>query len=548
MAGIFNRRKAPKFKTLAYLNWLGGPSSEISDPLLRLRLAALMCLFGEPDYYPRNPAAPVVASQDDPRWLLTDRAVSYLRDVLGAVDPPDWRYLTPAQLMERAIDDALDASVEATLHEAIRLRQEADIRVTPGVILARAANHPEGRGSGLIRQLAPWIVTRADDPAIGLAYQLARYGKPVPNALKKAWQEALEGFDNLELARHRLEGGHPVKTLDVVNLVHAQSAPINQLMRGQLRATGLTWEAIVSQRGSNRAAWLDALNVMDHVALVRNLRNLVEAGVEAERFADALVDGAAAEGVVPFRYYAAYNAVRKARAPRGRSGDVPVVLEAIEEAMQAALGRQPRFEGRVMVLVDNSGSARGKTRSSVGRLRVATIGNLTAIVTTLQADIGVVGIFGDRLRTFRVRKGSSPLDLLNRAERIGRRIGGRTEYGLWLFWDDAIQKKQRWDAIFVLSDMQAGHGALYGQRAKDYPQYVWAKAGGNAYLDVPGLVAAYREQVNAGVMVYLVQTNGYAETIVPEFYERTYILGGWGEGLLRFAAEMQALYRVPLTN
>jgi hypothetical protein len=44
--------------------------------------------------------------------------------------------------------------------------------------------------------------------------------------------------------------------------------------------------------------------------------------------------------------------------------------------------------------------------------------------------------------------------------------------------------------------------------------------------------------VNPQVKVFLVQIAGYKDTLVPEFYERTYILGGWGEGLLRFAEAM----------
>ena len=36
------------------------------------------------------------------------------------------------------------------------------------------------------------------------------------------------------------------------------------------------------------------------------------------------------------------------------------------------------------------------------------------------------------------------------------------------------------------------------------------------------------------------QTFGY-HTLVPEFYDRTYILGGWGEGLLRFAVAMSKM-------
>lgn len=42
------------------------------------------------------------------------------------------------------------------------------------------------------------------------------------------------------------------------------------------------------------------------------------------------------------------------------------------------------------------------------------------------------------------------------------------------------------------------------------------------------------------VTVFLVQVAGYQDTIVPEFYDRTYILGGWSDGLLRFAAQMGA--------
>ena len=61
-------------------------------------------------------------------------------------------------------------------------------------------------------------------------------------------------------------------------------------------------------------------------------------------------------------------------------------------------------------------------------------------------------------------------------------------------------------------------------------------------VDVPKLIAKYRREVNPDVMVYLVQVAGYADTLMPEFYDRTFILGGWGEGLLRFAAEMSSVY------
>jgi plasmid maintenance system antidote protein VapI len=526
--GYLNRKKIDKTRAQAHLNYMGGPSYDIKSPLLRLRLAASSCFFGEPMYYQRDvkDSRPM---RQRPVWRLNDVQVSYLREMLNAVDPQEWRGMTPAQLLESAIDAALDENPEATLQEAVRLRQEEHIRTTPQVILVRAAHHPNVRGTGLIRKYAPQIIARADEPAVGLAYQMAHYGKPVPNALKKAWRDALAKYNDYSLAKYRLEG-HEIKTVDVVNLVHPKSDSVNKLVRGELKLTEQTWEAIISAKGSTKETWLEALEVMGHMAALRNVRNLLEKGIEPRLFAQKLVDGAAKGKQLPFRYYSAYRAVEKI-AP-------PLVLDALEEALTISLGNLPRFEGRVMSLCDNSGSARGATTSSMGTMQISTIANLSAVLTGMQSDEGFVGVFGDSLETFGVRKRSSIFDQLKEADKLGAGVGGGTENGIWLFWDAAIREKQHWDKVFVYSDMQAGHGGLYGMDSKKYKDFAW----NGHYIDVPKLIATYRKQVNPNVLVFLVQVAGYQDTIVPEFYDKTYILGGWGDGLLRFAAEMASLH------
>ena len=188
-----------------------------------------------------------------------------------------------------------------------------------------------------------------------------------------------------------------------------------------------------------------------------------------------------------------------------------------------------------MALCDNSGSARGSTTSSMGSMAVATIANLTGLLAARCADDGHVGLFGDLLTDVPIRKGASVMQQLDELERLGNAVGQGTENGVWLFWDRAIRERQQWDTVFVFSDMQAGHGGLYGIDPKQYAEFKWSKS---QYIDVPMLIAAYRERVNPQVNVFLVQVAGYKDALVPEFYERTYILGGWGEGLLRFAAEM----------
>lgn len=514
------------------MNFMGGTSYSISDPLVRLRLAASSCFFGEPMYYHRDAkdARPV---RKAPASRLSDAQVRYLRETLNAVDPQSWRGLSPAELIESAIDEALSKDPEATLNEAVRLRSSEQIRTTPQVILVRAAHHPKVRGTGLVRRYAPAIISRADEPAVGLAYQMYRFGKPVPNALKKAWRDALARFDARALGKYRLEG-KVAKTVDVMNLVHPKSAAVDLLARGELRTTDRTWESIVSAKGSNVASWTAALPVMGHMALLRNLRNLLEAGVAPDLFLPRLVAGAKDGRQLPFRYVSAYQAVKGLGSPKA-SGQV---LDAIEDCLIRSIRELPRFPGRLMALTDNSGSAQGTTTSSMGSMKISTIGNLTGILAGMRADDGHVGVFGDRLVTSPVRPAASVLAQLAEAEKHAEGIGPGTENGVWLFWDKAIRQKEHWDTVFVFSDMQAGHGGLFGTDASAYAGFQWA---GGRYIDVAKLVARYRAVVNPAVQVFLVQIAGHQDTLVPELYDRTVVLGGWGEGLLRFAAEMAEL-------
>lgn len=523
------KNKVSSLPAGAHLNFMGGVSYSIHDPLVRLRLAASSCFFGEPMYYHRD-AADKRPVHKAVQGRLTDAQITHLRSTLNAVDPQEWRALAPAELIERAIDEALSADPEATLKEAVRLRQSEQIRTTPQVILVRAAHHPKVRGTGLVRRYAPAILRRADEPAVGLAYQMYRYGKPIPNALKKAWRDALARLDDHALAKYRLEG-KAAKTVDVMNLVHPKSAAVDRLAKGELRTTGRTWESIVSAKGSTAETWTEALGVMGHMALLRNLRNLLEAGVPHERFVSRLIEGAKDGKQLPFRYYSAYEAVKGLGSPKAPGR----VLDAIEACLFRSIRDLPRFPGRLMALTDNSGSAQRTTTSSMGSVKISTIGNLTGVLAGMRADDGHVGVFGDRLVTMPVRPDASVFLQLDEAEKHAAGIGQGTENGIWLFWDKAIRAKEHWDTVFVFSDMQAGHGGLYGPNPRAYSEYRWA--GGNT-IDVAKLVARYRATVNPRVMVYLVQIAGHQDTLVPELYDRTFILGGWGEGLLRFAAEM----------
>ena len=524
-----------------HLNAMAGVSYDIKNPIMQLRIIASSSFFGEPMYYHEDKAenqalrSKLEASGVSKKESAQD---NYLDTTLTSpISIPHYRHYSPAKLMETAIDEALTFDPEATLQEAVRLRNVDNIRTTPQVIMVRAANHEKVRGTGLIARYAPEIMRRTDEAAVQLAYQVQVYGNPIPNALKKAWKKFLEARSEYDLAKYRMESRH-FKTVDVVNLVHAFSPEIDLLMKGQLKLSEEdTWEALISKEGSSKETWTRAINLMGHMALLRNLRNLHENGVEPALYVDKLLNTAAKGRQLPFRYYSAYNQIKDLP---GMSGQV---LDAVEKCLELSIGELPTFKGRVMSLCDNSGSAQGATTSSMGKMKVSNIGNLTAVLTGKVSDDGHIGVFGDKLKVVPVRKTSSVFDQVAHADELAQDIGQATENGIWLFFDQAINEKQHWDHIFVYSDMQAGHGGLYGVDPRQYRDYLWNynSAVRDRYIDVAKLVKTYREKVNPNVHVYMVQIAGERDTLVPEFYDKTYILGGWGDGLLKFAHSLSTL-------
>ena len=150
-----------------------------------------------------------------------------------------------------------------------------------------------------------------------------------------------------------------------------------------------------------------------------------------------------------------------------------------------------------------------------------------------------VGMFGDKLIISPVSKRNGVLTQTQKLnQNRGRDVGLATENGIWLFLEKAIREKEHWDNIFIFSDMQAGHGGLYGTEdgAAKYTKQGYSCYG--KMIDVAKLINAYRSQVNPKVNVFSVQTAGYNNVVVPEYGYRTTILHGWTGKEIIFANEM----------
>ena len=529
MSRIANEVKNNKSSGSTVVNFMGGKNYTLS-PLETLKMISASSIFGEPSYY--RP------SKEMPRQV--DKLIGE-NDVLY-----NYQGRTTTQIMEDAIDKALDYDFYATLDWARDLRNEYNMRLNPQIIMVRAACHPKraeftASHPGVFADIQEEVMRRADEPSTQVAYYLYmnKSKAKMPTILKKTIANRLETASAYEINKYK---NAEIGMIDTVRICHANSAAINDLMNGNLHVeeNDNTWEQLRSQG----MGWEQIFNSihMGHMALLRNLRGVFcEVGdIEfCRKYLAKLKNGVPGGKQFPFRYYSAYKAVQQCHEINFQS----MILSALEECMDISLDNMPKFKGRLMALSDNSGSAWGTIPTEYGSVKVAEIDNLSAVIAAARAEDGYVGKFGDKLKVYPI---SSRKGILAQAREIsadeGREVGQSTEGGVWEFFDKAITKEEKWDHIFIFSDQQAGHGGLYGtsRQSEKYEQQGYGVGPkysyGIAMMNVFEMIQTYRRKVNNYVNVYSIQTAGYDNMVVPEHAYRTSIFSGWNGNFLTFAA------------
>lgn len=265
-------------------------------------------------------------------------------------------YEDGVEIAER-ISELAKAVAPAVLSEiAIEARTEHNLRHAPLLLLRELLRTGAGPDyPGLISQTIYKTVQRADELAELLAlYWATNDGKKTLSAqLKKGLAAACTKFDAYQLAKY--DRPNAVKLRDVLFLSHAkplteeQASTWTRLVEGTLESPG-TWEVGLSAGKDKKETFSRLLKErkLGYFALLRNLRNMAQAGVDSQMIRDAiLARRGGAHRILPFRYVAAARA-----APRFEP--------ELDRALQAAVRELPRFEGDSIVLVDVSCSMRDK--------------------------------------------------------------------------------------------------------------------------------------------------------------------------------------------
>ncbi|MBC8044286.1 MAG: TROVE domain-containing protein [Rhizobacter sp.] len=391
---------------------------------------------------------------------------------------------------------------------AIYARREFGMRSVSHAVAAELA--AVVKGEAWLKTFFTAVVLRPDDITEILAYYLATYGAPVPNAMKKGLGAAFEKFDAYQLAKYRGEG-KTVSLVDAANLCHPKPTVGNRealalLMKGKLRSTE-TWESKLTSAGQaassetekdelKQAAWTSLIleRKLGYFALLRNLRNIL-AATEPQTVFSVDVDGEATKQVktneevlaaalqmltnerliktslvLPFRFLTALKEIEKTSFVGTNK-----VIAALSKAIDLALSNVPKFEGRTLVVLDVSGSMAGRP-AEIGALFAATL------VKACEADLIT---FSDKAQYRAVNVLDSVLTV---AKSLTFAAGGTNFHSIF------ETARRAYARVVILSDMQG---------------WIGQSAPVKAFAD-------YKRRTNAAPKIYSFDLAGHGTTQFPE--------------------------------
>jgi hypothetical protein len=362
---------------------------------------------------------------------------------------------------------------------AVEARENMKLRHVPLLLVREMARHATHRG--FVAETLARVIQRADELAEFVAIYWKDGRVPLSAQVKKGLAAAFPKFDEYALAKY--DRGGPVKLRDVLFLSHAkpqdeaQAEVWKRLIAGDLTAPD-TWEVALSSGADKREAWERLLREqkLGALALLRNLRNMREAGVEEELVLGALGSINTAR-VLPFRFLAAAR-----YAPQWET--------ALEQAMLKCVAGSEKLAGKTIVLVDVSGSMTAPLSQRSEMLRTDAAYGLAVLLREIGEKVSVFS-FSDSLVEVPARRGFALRDAIDASQRHNSTQLGKAV--------EVLNRKHSYDRLIVISDEQA-HDTVPGPK-------------GNGYVIN---VASYKNGVGYGKWTHI---DGWSESVVE--YIRT---------------------------
>lgn len=413
---------------------------------------------------------------------------------------------------------------------AIYTRENMHLRSVPLVLVAELSRIH--RGDDLVRKTVNRVIQRADEITELLAYyQLAnsRTDEKKLNGLSKQIQKgialAFNKFDEYQFAKYNRKTDVTLK--DALFLTHPKAATSEQqvlfdkIVNDQLEVP-YTWEVELSNVGQraftnpkNKAAamtskWEELIDSgrLGYMALLRNLRNLLEADIQKSALKKVVKRLADPKEVrrskqLPFRFLAAYRELEGLKI-----GRASYLMNSLEKAVIASAKNIAGFDldQRVLLAADVSGSMYSPV-SPNSKVRCFDIGLVLSMLLASRSENVVTGMFGDIWMEKNLSK-KAILSSVRRFEAIAGCVGYSTNGHKVI--DALISNRRVMDKVMLFTDLQmwdSHHGG-------DSLRVSWAK---------------YKRNVAPKAKLYLFDLMGYGQAPLSLKSNDVFMIAGWSD-------------------
>jgi len=331
-------------------------------------------------------------------------------------------------------------------------------------------------------------------------------------------------FDEYQFAKYNREGA--VKLKDALFLVHPkakdkeQQVLFNKIANNTLQ-TPYTWETELSQLGQIKfhsefekqkaftKKWEELIdsNKIGYMALLRNLRNILEAnvsGFHVMKVCEYLSNEKAVlnSKQLPFRFLAAYRELKELKLKY-----TSMVLDALEDAVMVSAQNIKGFgiNTSVVIACDVSGSMQ-KNISPKSKVMLYDIGLMLGMLMQNRCKNVISGMFGDRWKIINMPKRSILANVNEYYKREGE-VGYATNG--YLVLEDLINRKEITDKVMLFTDIQMWNNAY----TKDSFANSW-----NRY-----------KKIAPDAKLYLFDLAGYGQTPINIEKNDVYLIAGWSD-------------------
>ena len=471
-------------------------------------------------------------------YVLTPQAELYTAVATTALNDKFYSTADELLLRLRELIARNDAAFVAKL--AVYAREQMYLRSVPLVLAVELARLHSG--NGIVGKLTNRVVQRADEITELLAYYtLANERKDVKklNKLSKQIQkglaDAFNKFDEYQFAKYNRDACVTLK--DALFLVHpkakdeTQQGLFDKIVKDELQAP-YTWEVELSALGQEnfdspelkqaalRDKWEELIfsNKMGYMALLRNLRNILEAEVSKEalnKVCDYLgnAQAVAKSKQLPFRFLSAYRELKDLK-----NGRVSKVLDALEEAVLVSAANIAGYDEdtKVVIAADVSGSMQ-KPISAKSKVQNYDIGLMLAMLLQSRCENAITGMFGDTWKVINVPK----KNILANVQEFYRREGevGYSTNG-YLVIKDLLQRKAVVNKILLFTDCQLWNSNQNGE-------------------NITSLWGQYK-QLAPQAKLYLFDLAGYGNTPLKVQKNDVYLIAGWSDKIFNVLSAIES--------